>query len=293
MLNIKQVDQNNKSDIEAMMTVWESSVVATHTFLTANDVEALKPEVRKYLQSIEHLYGYCDQEILGFIGVEHEKVEMLFVSEEARGKGIGKKLLQYAIDSLKVKYVDVNEQNSQALGFYRHMGFHVMDRSEFDDQGNPFPILHLKRMRIEEVISDKKKYLDLLLLADPQEDMIDRYLDDGRMFVLYDDDLKCEAVVAELNENECELKNIATVPAAHGKGYGKAIIQFLFEEFLGRYQTMYVGTGDEPGILDFYKKSGFRESHRVKNFFTDNYSEPIIDQGVQLVDMVYLRADAK
>lgn len=293
MLNIKQVNQNNKNDIEAMMVVWESSVVATHTFLTAKDVEALKPEVRKYLQSIEHLYGYYEQEILGFIGIEHEKVEMLFVSGEARGKGIGKKLLQFAIDSLKVKYVDVNEQNSQALGFYQHMGFHVKDRSEFDEQGMAFPILHLKRMRIEEVISDKKKYLDLLLLADPQEDMIDRYLDDGRMFVLSDDDLKCSAVVTELNEQECELKNIATVPAAHGQGYGRAMIQFLFHEFLGQYQTMYVGTGDEPGILDFYQKCGFRESHRVKNFFTDNYHEPIIDQGVQLVDMVYLRADAE
>jgi len=167
----------------------------------------------------------------------------------------------------------------------------VIGRSELDEQGNPFPILHLKKMQIEEVVTDKKNYLNLLLLADPQEDMIDRYLDDGRMFVLYDDALKCAAVVTELNEQECELKNIATVPAVHGQGYGRAMIQFLFHEFLGHYQTMYVGTGDEPGILDFYKKSGFRESHRVKNFFPDNYHEPIIDQDVQLVDMVYLRAD--
>ncbi|BBM18912.1 N-acetyltransferase [Enterococcus avium] len=148
-------------------------------------------------------------------------------------------------------------------------------------------------MKVEEVISDKKNFLDLLRLADEQEDMIDRYLNDGRMFVLYDEDLKGEAVVTELSETECELKNIAIMPNEQGKGYGKALIQFLFDEFLGRYQTMYVGTGDVPSILDFYKKCGFRESHRVKNFFTDNYREPIIDQGVQLVDMVYLRADAK
>lgn len=148
-------------------------------------------------------------------------------------------------------------------------------------------------MKIEEIHSNKKKFLDLLLLADEQEDMIDRYLDSGRMFVLYDDDLKCEAVVTQLNETECELKNIATMPNEHGKGYGKTMIQFLFNEFLTQYQTMYVGTGDVPDILNFYKKCGFQESHRVENFFTDNYHEPIIDQGVQLVDMVYLRADKK
>lgn len=148
-------------------------------------------------------------------------------------------------------------------------------------------------MKIEEITTNKKKYLDLLLLADPQEDVVDRYLADGRMFVLCDDDVKCEAVVTSLNDTECELKNLATYPSEQGKGYGKALIQFLFEEFLGEYQTMYVGTGDEPGILDFYRKCGFRESHRVKNFFIDNYREPIIDQGVRLVDMVYLRKDAE
>lgn len=148
-------------------------------------------------------------------------------------------------------------------------------------------------MEFKEIVSDKKEFLELLRLADEQEDMIDRYLDNGHMFVLYDDDLKCEAVVTELNSLECELKNIATMPNEQSKGYGKAMIQFLFDEFLSRYQTMYVGTGDVPGILNFYKSCGFRESHRVKNFFTDNYDEPIIDQGVQLIDMVYLRADTK
>ena len=82
-------------------------------------------------------------------------------------------------------------------------------------------------MKVEEVISDKKNFLDLLRLADEQEDMIDRYLNDGRMFVLYDEDLKGEAVVTELSETECELKNIAIMPNEQGKGYGKAILKRL------------------------------------------------------------------
>ncbi|MBO0451302.1 GNAT family N-acetyltransferase [Enterococcus sp. MJM16] len=297
MLTIRQINQKNKRDLDALLAIWESSVAATHTFLTTEDIEALKPEVKKGLLMIDQLYGYYEQQLVGFIGVENEKVEMLFVDAKNRGQGIGKKLLQYAIDLLNIKYVDVNEQNEQGFGFYQHMGFQVMNRSELDNQGNAFPILHLKlrshSMRFEEIISNKKEFLDLLLLADEQEDMIDRYLDNGRMFVLYDVDLKCEAVVTELNDTECELKNIATMPDQQGKGYGKALIQFLFKEFLGRYQTMYVGTGDVPSILNFYKNCGFRESHRIKNFFIDNYHEPIIDQGVQLIDMVYLRADTE
>lgn len=148
-------------------------------------------------------------------------------------------------------------------------------------------------MKIQEVYSNKKDYLDLLLLADEQEDMIDRYLENGRMFRLMDDDVKCIAVVAVLNVDECELKNIATYPREQGKGYGQAMVAYLLDLFLGAYKTMYVGTGDVPKTLRFYTKCGFRESHRVENFFTDNYDHPIIEDGIPLRDMVYLRADAK
>lgn len=146
-------------------------------------------------------------------------------------------------------------------------------------------------MTIEEVTNNKKEYLELLLLADEQENMIDRYLEAGLMFTLCDNDVKCIAVVVELNDHECELKNIATYPQEQGKGYGLAMVTYLLERYLKRYKTMYVGTGDVPFILSFYKKCGFRESHRVENFFIDNYDAPIVEDDVQLCDMVYLRAD--
>ncbi|MBM7711241.1 GNAT family N-acetyltransferase [Enterococcus xiangfangensis] len=146
-------------------------------------------------------------------------------------------------------------------------------------------------MRFEEIITDKKSLLDLLLLADEQEDMIDRYLNQGQLFALYDPEVVCVAVILKLNDQECELKNIATLPSAQRQGYGTVMIQFLITKFLSRYQTIYVGTGDVPETLAFYQKCGFRNSHRVKNFFTDNYREPIIDHGVHLIDMVYLRID--
>lgn len=142
---------------------------------------------------------------------------------------------------------------------------------------------------IEEVTANKKDFLEFLLLADEQEDMIDRYLDAGRMFKLSDNGVKCISVVVTLNDEECELKNIATYPSEQGKGYGQAMIAFLSNEFLKTHKTMYVGTGDVPSILHFYKKCGFSESHRVKNFFIDNYDAPMFEDNVQLCDMVYLR----
>jgi len=101
-------------------------------------------------------------------------------------------------------------------------------------------------MIVEEVSANKKDYIDLLLLADEQENMIDRYLDAGRMFKLCDNGVKSISVVVELNGNECELKNLATYPSEQRKGYGRAMVAFLFNEFLGKYKTMYVGTGDVP-----------------------------------------------
>ena len=144
-------------------------------------------------------------------------------------------------------------------------------------------------MEIREVTHDKKRYLALLLLADGQEDMIDRYLQRGVMYVLDDGGVKGECVVTDEGGGVLELKNIATEPACHGQGYGKALIEFVSERYRDRYELLQVGTGDSPLTVPFYEKCGFVRSHTVKNFFTDNYDRPIFECGVQLVDMVYLR----
>lgn len=144
-------------------------------------------------------------------------------------------------------------------------------------------------MRIEKITSNKNQYLDLLLLADEQEDMIDRYLERGDMFALYDDDLKSVCVVVEVDNETCELKNIATYKENQGKGYGKSLIKFVTDYYKNNFKTMIVGTGDTPAILSFYKSCGFEKSHYIKNFFTDNYDHPMFEDGIQLIDMVYLK----
>jgi GNAT superfamily N-acetyltransferase len=146
-------------------------------------------------------------------------------------------------------------------------------------------------MKIEKITGNKKQYLDLLLLADEQENMIDRYLTNGDMFALYDDGLKSVCVVAGIDGETCELKNIATCQQYQGKGYGRALINFVCDFYKNNYKTLLVGTGDTPTILSFYESCGFEKSHRVKNFFTDNYDLPMFEEGIQLIDMVYLKKD--
>ena len=140
-----------------------------------------------------------------------------------------------------------------------------------------------------EVTDNKKQYLDLLLLADEQEDMIDRYLDRGTMYVLDDNGVKCECVVTEEGNGVLEIKNIATVPECQGKGYAKALIDFVVQKYKEHYTVLQVGTGDSPLTIPFYEKCGFVRIHSIPNFFTDNYDHPIFECGVQLVDMIYLQ----
>ena len=143
-------------------------------------------------------------------------------------------------------------------------------------------------MEFIQVFDNKKAYIDLLLLADEQESMIDTYLKQGEMFVCMDPEPVGECVVVEHGNGVFEIKNFATAPEHHGKGYGRAMIEFLMEHYKGRCHQMMVGTGDSPLTLPFYKKCGFREHHRIKNFYTDNYDHPIFEAGIQLVDMVCL-----
>ena len=146
-------------------------------------------------------------------------------------------------------------------------------------------------MKIRKVEKDKKQYLDLLLLADEQEDMIDRYLERGTMYVLEDNGVKTECVVTDEGNGILELKNIAVEPAFQSKGYGKALIDFLIQTYKGHYAVLQVGTGDSPSTIPFYESCGFRRHHLVKNFFTDHYDHPIYECGVQLVDLVYLQRE--
>jgi len=139
------VERIKHKDYAEVVQVWEASVRATHDFLTEADIQYFKPLIlNQYLDAVD-LFCINDQNnILGFLGVDDQKIEMLFVLPDATGRGIGKALCEYAINHLNVYEVDVNEDNSNAVQFYKHMGFVVASRSPLDNTGKPFPILHMK-----------------------------------------------------------------------------------------------------------------------------------------------------
>lgn len=143
-------------------------------------------------------------------------------------------------------------------------------------------------MQVHRVTDNKKDFLDLLLLGDEQEDMIDRYLSDGEMFIMEDPDTVAVAVVAGGNGDACELKNLAVASHVRRRGYGRRFIEYLASVYAKKYAVMHVGTGETPSILQFYKSCGFETFGRVPGFFTDHYDHPIIEEGIVLKDMVYL-----
>ena len=143
-------------------------------------------------------------------------------------------------------------------------------------------------MEFRRITENKKQYLDLLLLADEQESMIDTYLEQGEMFVCFDPEAAGECVVLDLGDGIFEIKNLATAPQHQGKGYGRAMIEFVLDFYRDRCKQMLVGTGDSPLTLPFYQKCGFTEHHRIKNFYIDHYDHLIYEAGIQLVDMVVL-----
>jgi len=144
-INFK-VEKVSKNDYAEIVEVLEASVRATHTFLTEDDITFFKPLIlNQYLDAVT-LRCLKDENgnILGFIGASDNSLEMLFLSPKYRGMGLGKHLLKLATEEFGVTKVDVNEQNPEACGFYKHFGFSVIGRSELDGSGKPYPILHME-----------------------------------------------------------------------------------------------------------------------------------------------------
>ena len=143
---IIEVKERNEELINHLLEIWEDSVRATHLFLSNDEIENIKKYVPQALKFVEHLIILQNEnyQSIAFMGIQENKLEMLFIKNSERGKGFGKQLLNYGIENYNINELAVNEQNPKAKGFYEHMGFKVYKRNELDDQGNPYPVLYMK-----------------------------------------------------------------------------------------------------------------------------------------------------
>ncbi len=148
---MKDYERNKKEEraktlINDLLNVWEDSVRETHKFLTDEEILEIKEYVPEALNGVSHLITETDEsgKNIAFMGIEENKLEMLFIKNSERGKGVGKKLLLYGIEEYGVNDLAVNEDNPLARGFYEHMGFKVYKRNELDDQGKPYPVLYMR-----------------------------------------------------------------------------------------------------------------------------------------------------
>lgn len=155
------------------------------------------------------------------------------------------------------------------------------------------PYCHVISMiTILPIPNNRKQYLDLLLLADEQENMIDRYIERGEMFALQEDgEIRAVCIVTCEGDGVYELKNIATLPQYQRQGYGRRLIEYLIGHYRKQCHTLLVGTGESPLTVSFYESCGFAYSHRIPNFFIDHYDHPIVEVGIQLKDMVYFKIE--
>lgn len=144
-----RIDYIDKVEYREVVDVWEASVRATHRFLKEEDIAYFKPLILNTYLDVVELRCYRDEnyKIIGFVGVADGNIEMLFIHPAHRGRRIGKTLLNYALKNFNVTKVDVNEQNEQAVGFYKHSGFETIGRSELDASGKPYPILHMELIK--------------------------------------------------------------------------------------------------------------------------------------------------
>lgn len=146
-MKIVQIQERNSILIQKLLDVWENSVQATHLFLSVDEISDIKQYVPQALKDVPVLIvaENKDGNPIGFMGIANKMLEMLFISNEYRGQGVGKQLLQYGIDNYSINELTVNEQNPLAKGFYEYMGFEVYKRTELDEQGNTYPLLYMKR----------------------------------------------------------------------------------------------------------------------------------------------------
>ncbi|GAO43693.1 GNAT family N-acetyltransferase [Flavihumibacter petaseus] len=266
-----------EADYDAIIELWEASVRASHHFLPEDDILFFKPLIRQqYLQAVDL---YClrspEDQISGFLGLSEDKIEMLFIDPAAFGRGYGRQLLDFAVRDRKIRKVDVNEQNSQAVAFYQKMGFRTVSRDPFDGMGKPYPILHLELepLRLHRCDSGHPDFITLVRLLDA-----DLAVRDGADHAFYHQFNTIAAlqhcVVAYLGDRAAgcgafkpfdagsvEIKRMYVLPEYRGRGVAAAVLQELetWARDSGVLHCVLETGKKQPEAIALYRKSGYQQ----------------------------------
>lgn len=217
-----------------------------------------------------------------------------YVSEPYRRHGTGKRLFENISiaakhSGAKKLYISAHSAEESIAAYKKYGCVFAEEPDAAHVKKEPFD-LQLEYDLYPHIyeVSDKEPYIDFLLLADEQKEMVERYLHSGTMYVLDDCGVKGEILVSDIGNGTLEINNLAVLPEFQRRGYGKKLIEFICEKYKNNFSVVQVGTGDSPLTLPFYKNCGFSVSHTVKDFFTKNYDHAIIEAGVQLKDKIVL-----
>lgn len=245
-----------------------------------------------------------DGEIIGFsllsdelFGSKKQYADLaeFYVSKPFRRLGIGEKLFELTCGEATVfgaekLYISAHSAKESIAAYEKYGCVPAEEQNEAHVNKEPCDLQLEFRLKTRiYIVRDKRMYFPLLLLADEQADMVEKYIERGTMFVLDENGVKGEILVTDEGGGVLEIKNLAVLPQYRKRGYGKKLIEFICKKYKKSYSVIQVGTGDSPLTVPFYNKCGFEKSHVVENFFTDNYIKPITEGGVTLKDMIYLR----
>lgn len=255
------------------------------------------------LNSVVFMAMLCDS-IVGFVllncelfGSTKQYIDLseFYISKPYRRLGIGEKLFNFSCAEAKILgatkiYISAHsaEESIAAYKKYGCVFAKEADLTHVEKEPYDLQLEYDLSLRIYE-INDKEKHLNLFLLADEQLEMVKKYLYNSTTYVIEDCGVKGEITIQDIGNGVLEIKNLAILPEFQRCGYGKKLIEFICAEYKNKYSILQVGTGDSPLTVPFYQKNGFEKSHIIKNFFIDNYDHPIIEDGVRLKDMIYLR----
>ena len=285
----------NVSDAEEILRLqyaaYQSEAVIYNNYSVQPLTQTLEQTIDEFKKSVV-LKAVLDGKIVGSVrAAENEDsvyIGKLMVLPDYQNRGIGKRLLKAIENEFCVKryWLATGEKSEKNLKLYEKLGY---TRFKTEEIASGLTLVYLeKRIIIRFISKNKKDFLPLLLLGDEQESQIDKYLERGELFALYDGDVKSICVVTDEGGGTLEIQNLATDQRNRRKGYASRLIEHIASHYAGRYEKIVLGTGDVPGILGFYERRGFTQTHRLPNYFTEHYDQPMIEDGVLLKDKVYL-----